>query len=100
MKQPSQDQPPDPRLIAAGEESLQPTFMKNINLVFCCNVPIDFNSASQRKAIQHCYNNLPPNSYPFLGHSESLFGIDRDFQLVYFPGSGGYLKNSTPRREL
>jgi hypothetical protein len=91
---------PDPRLITASEALLQPTFMNNINLVFRCHKPIYFNSASQHDVLQHFYNNRPPNLYSFLGHSESLFGIDRDFQLVYFPGSGGSWKNSTPRREL
>jgi chemotaxis protein methyltransferase CheR len=76
------------------------TFMKGIDVIFCCNVLIYFDSASKRRVIQHFYNNLLPNSYLFLGHSESLFGINSDFQLVHFPGSGAYLKSSAPRREL
>lgn len=67
-------------------------FLKGIDIVFCCNVLIYFDSASKRKVIQHFYNNLLTNSYLFLGHSESLFGVNEDFRLVHLPGATAYLK--------
>lgn len=67
-------------------------FMKGMDLILCCNVLIYFDTASKRRVIQHFYNNLLPNSYFFLGHSESLFGVMEDFKLVHFPGTTGYLK--------
>ncbi len=67
-------------------------FLKAMDVIFCCNVLIYFDSASKRRVVQHFYNNLLPNSYFFLGHSESLFGISGDFKLVHFPGATAYLK--------
>ena len=67
-------------------------FMKGMDVIFCCNVLIYFDSASKRRVVQHFFNSLLPNSYFFLGHSESLFGINSDFRLVHFPGATGYLK--------
>lgn len=71
-------------------------FMKGMDLILCCNVLIYFDTASKRRVIQHFYNNLLPDSYFFLGHAESLFGVMEDFKLVHFPGTTGYLK---PKRE-
>ncbi|HEU5402186.1 MAG TPA: protein-glutamate O-methyltransferase CheR [Terriglobales bacterium] len=67
-------------------------FLKGMDLVLCCNVLIYFDTASKRRVIQHFFNNLLPNSYFFLGHAESLFGVTEDFKLVHFPGATGYLK--------
>jgi chemotaxis protein methyltransferase CheR len=67
-------------------------FMKGMDVILCCNVLIYFDSASKRRVVQHFFNGLLPNSYFFLGHSESLFGINSDFRLIHFPGATGYLK--------
>lgn len=67
-------------------------FMKGMDVILCCNVLIYFDSASKRRVVQHFFNCLLPNSYFFLGHSESLFGINGDFRLVHFPGATAYLK--------
>jgi len=68
------------------------TFLKGIDLIFCCNVLIYFDLASKRKVVQHFYSNLLPGGYLFLGHAESLFQVDTRFQLVHFPGAIGYWK--------
>lgn len=68
------------------------TFMKSLDIVFCCNVLIYFDLASKRKVIQHFYNNLLPHGYLFLGHSESLYGVNDDFRLVHLPGATAYVK--------
>lgn len=67
-------------------------FMKGMDVILCCNVLIYFDSASKRRVVQHFFNGLLPNSYFFLGHSESLFGINSDFRLIHFPGATAYLK--------
>ncbi len=67
-------------------------FMKGMDVILCCNVLIYFDSSSKRRVVQHFFNCLLPNSYFFLGHSESLFGINSDFRLVHFPGATAYLK--------
>jgi chemotaxis protein methyltransferase CheR len=68
------------------------TFLKGMDLVFCCNVLIYFDLASKRKVMQHFYANLLPGGYLFLGHAESLYQVDDRFHLVHFPGAIGYWK--------
>ena len=68
------------------------TFMKGLDVVFCCNVLIYFDLMSKRRVIQHFYNNLLPHGYLFLGHSESLYGVSDDFRLVHLPGATAYIK--------
>jgi chemotaxis protein methyltransferase CheR len=67
-------------------------FIKSLDVIFCCNVLIYFDSASKKRVIQHFYNNLLPHSYLFLGHAESLFGVHDELHLVHFPGAMAYLK--------
>lgn len=73
-------------------DDVRMVFIKAVDVIFCCNVLIYFDSSSKRRAVQHFYNNLLPQSYLFLGHSESLFGISSAFKLVHFPGATAYLK--------
>jgi chemotaxis protein methyltransferase CheR len=68
------------------------TFMKGLDVIFCCNVLIYFDLTSKRRVIQHFYNNLLPHGYLFLGHSESLYGVSNDFSLVHLPGATAYVK--------
>jgi chemotaxis protein methyltransferase CheR len=68
------------------------TFLKGMDVIFCCNVLIYFDLASKRKVVQHFYSNLLPGGYLFLGHAESLYQVDDRFHLVHFPGAIGYWK--------
>jgi chemotaxis protein methyltransferase CheR len=68
-------------------------FMKGMDVIFCCNVLIYFDTASKRRVVQHFYNNLLADSHLFLGHAESLFGVSEDFKLVHYPTATGYLKS-------
>lgn len=70
------------------------TFMKSIDIIFCCNVLIYFGACSKRRVIQHFYNNLLPHGFLFLGHAESLFGINDEFRLVHLPGATAYSKEA------
>lgn len=69
-------------------------FMRGLDVIFCCNVLIYFDGKSKSRTIQHFYNALMPNGYFFLGHSESLYGINEKFRLVHFPGATAYWKSS------
>ena len=73
-------------------EDARMIFMKGLDLIFCCNVLIYFDLASKRRVIQHFYNNLLPHGYLFLGHSESLYGVNDDFRLVHLPRTTAYVK--------
>jgi chemotaxis protein methyltransferase CheR len=67
-------------------------FMKSNDLIFCANVLIYFDAASKRRTVRHFFNGLLPGGYFFLGHSESLYGVNDDFHLVHFPGATAYLR--------
>lgn len=67
-------------------------FMKGMDMILCCNVLIYFDVTSKKRVIQHFYTNLFDYGYLFLGHSESLFGISDEFQLVHLPSSTTYVK--------
>ena len=69
-------------------------FMKGMDLIFCCNVLIYFDSASKAKVINHFFSNLSFGGYLFLGTSESLMKLNDQFQLVHFPATIGYWKPS------
>jgi len=73
-------------------------FLKGFDIIMCCNVLIYFDVQSKRRVIQHFYNNLLSHGYLFLGHSESLYGISQDFQLVHLPSATAYVK--AQRRQL
>jgi chemotaxis protein methyltransferase CheR len=68
-------------------------FMKGMDLIFCANVLIYFDLNSKRRVIQHFYSNLQAHGYFFLGHSESLYGVNDQFKLVHFPSATGYVKS-------
>lgn len=68
-------------------------FMKGMDLIFCANVLIYFDVNSKRRVIQHFYSNLQAHGYFFLGHSESLYGVNDQFKLVHFPSATGYVKS-------
>jgi chemotaxis protein methyltransferase CheR len=55
---------------------------KNLDIVFCRNVLIYFDEAAQKNVINHFWNAMSPHSYLFIGHSESLFGMDTKFQFI------------------
>lgn len=75
------------------------TFIKDLDVIFCCNVLTYFDLVSKRRVIQHFFNNLLPHGYLFLGHSESLYGVSNDFRLVHFPGATAYIKGERTESE-
>jgi chemotaxis protein methyltransferase CheR len=68
-------------------------FLKGFDVIMCCNVLIYFDVQSKRRVIQHFYNNLLAHGYLFLGHSESLYGVNDDFRLVHLPSATAYVKS-------
>lgn len=75
------------------QDASRMVFMKGMDIIFCCNVLIYFDTDSKRMVIQHFYNNLTAHGFLFLGHSESLYGISDDFRLVHMPSATGYVKS-------
>lgn len=53
-----------------------------MDIIFCRNVAIYFDRQTQRKLFEKLYNQLVSGGYLFIGHSESLNGINEKFQNV------------------
>lgn len=57
---------------------LRPTY----DVVFCRNVLIYFDQANQRSALMSLLNHIKPKGYLFLGHSESMLGLNLPVRSV------------------
>jgi chemotaxis protein methyltransferase CheR len=55
---------------------------RNLDVVFCRNVIIYFDEAAQRSVISQFWNAMNTHSYLFIGHSESLFGMETQVEFV------------------
>ncbi|MDR2397258.1 MAG: protein-glutamate O-methyltransferase CheR [Spirochaetaceae bacterium] len=58
------------------------SLLRNLDLVFCRNVIIYFDEAAQTSVIRRFWDSMAPKSFLFIGHSESLFGMDTQFEFV------------------
>lgn len=56
--------------------------IRNFDIVFCRNVLIYFDEPAQKATIDRFYQAMAPQSYLFIGHSESLFGMDTKFEFL------------------
>lgn len=52
------------------------------NIIFCRNVLIYFDKPTQEAVIRKLVDNLVPEGYLFLGHSETIFGMDLPLKTV------------------
>ena len=56
--------------------------LKNIDVLFCRNVIIYFDEAAQKAVIDRFWDAMTGKSFLFIGHSESLFGMDTKFEFL------------------
>jgi chemotaxis protein methyltransferase CheR len=56
--------------------------LRNLDVVFCRNVLIYFDEPAQKAVIDKFSKAMAPHSYLFIGHSESLFGMESDFEFT------------------
>jgi chemotaxis protein methyltransferase CheR len=56
--------------------------LRNLDIVFCRNVIIYFDEAAQTAVINRFWDSMAAKSFLFIGHSESLFGMDTKFEFV------------------
>ena len=57
-------------------------FKKNFDLISCRNVMIYFDKETKEKLVNKLYDQLRPGGYLFIGHSETLNGLDTPFSYV------------------
>lgn len=56
--------------------------LRNLDVIFCRNVIIYFDEAAQKSAISQFWDALSSHAYLFIGHSESLFGMETKFKFL------------------
>ena len=56
--------------------------LTGLDIVFCRNVIIYFDEAAQQAVIDKFWRAMSNHSFLFIGHSESLFGMDTKFEFV------------------
>ncbi|MDR2480433.1 MAG: protein-glutamate O-methyltransferase CheR [Treponema sp.] len=55
---------------------------RDLDIVFCRNVIIYFDEAAQTAVINRFWDAMAAKSFLFIGHSESLFGMDTKFEFL------------------
>jgi len=56
--------------------------LRGLDVVFCRNVLIYFDEAAQKATVERFWESMAPKSFLFIGHSESLFGMNTRFEFV------------------
>lgn len=67
---------------------------RGIDILFCRNVIIYFDEAAQTAVINRFWDAMAAKSFLFIGHSESLFGMDTKFEFLKTEWATLYRKNT------
>ena len=67
--------------------------MRNLDVIFCRNVMIYFDEPAQLVVLNRFWHSMASHSYLFIGHSESLFGMDTKFEFLKTDWACLYQKN-------
>jgi chemotaxis protein methyltransferase CheR len=72
------------RLVSFRNQNLMRPFFFGpvLDAIFCRNVMIYFNKETQQNLIRRFYDCISPGGYLFVGHSESLAGIEHEFTYI------------------
>jgi chemotaxis protein methyltransferase CheR len=65
-----------------------------MDVIFCRNVIIYFDTPAKKKVVDSFYNRLRPEGFLLLGHSESLMNLSTAFELRHFKHDMVYLRPS------
>jgi chemotaxis protein methyltransferase CheR len=66
--------------------------LENLDLILCRNVIIYFDDDAKRAVIEKFWNAMSDHSYLFIGHSESLFGMNTRFKFMKTDRATFYVK--------
>lgn len=67
--------------------------LRGLDVIFCRNVLIYFDEAAQKAAVERFWDAMAPRSFLFIGHSESLFGMQTRFEFLKTDWACIYQKN-------
>ncbi|HZK20522.1 MAG TPA: protein-glutamate O-methyltransferase CheR [Treponemataceae bacterium] len=56
--------------------------LRKLDIIFCRNVLIYFDEMAQKAVINRFWESMASEAYLFIGHSESLFGMNTKFEFV------------------
>jgi len=56
--------------------------LRNLDIIFCRNVLIYFDEAAQKNVIDRFWTSMNDHAYLYIGHSESLFGMNTQFKFL------------------
>jgi len=56
--------------------------LRNLDIIFCRNVLIYFDEPAQKSVVERFWDALSNHAFLFIGHSESLFGMNTKFEFV------------------
>ena len=68
-----------------------------VDVLFCRNVLIYFDTAVRTRVIESFYRRLAPGGYLLLGHSETLLSLSTAFELVQLRNDTVYRKPVSAR---
>jgi chemotaxis protein methyltransferase CheR len=63
-----------------------------VDAIFCRNVLIYLDAEARQRLLRMFYERLHPGGYLMLGHSESLFHMQTEFEAVQLQGTLAYRK--------
>ena len=67
---------------------------RNLDVIFCRNVLIYFDEEAQLAVINRFWNSMAAKGFLFIGHSESLFGMNTKFEFLKTEWACFYGKNA------
>lgn len=68
------------------------SLLRSMDVIFCRNVLIYFNSESKKKVVQNFYDKLEEGGYLLLGHAESMMNISTAYTLQHLKNDMVYRK--------
>jgi chemotaxis protein methyltransferase CheR len=66
-----------------------------VDIIFCRNVFIYFDSVTVRRVISKFYHLLNPGGFLFLGHAETITGMNTHFETIHAHATFYYRKRNT-----
>jgi chemotaxis protein methyltransferase CheR len=69
--------------------------LRELDVIFCRNVMIYFDFEEQKRLLDKLHRCLVPGGYLFMGHAETLYGMNTGFELVYHNNGIAYKKTES-----